>query len=699
VRTVQVATRDALALKTTQHRAIGQNARVLWHFIGPGPGAGGDAVYGACEPLRKEPDGRPQDTPPLFRIDLTNGKLSEYFVGGKVVRRKTGGRAELTEKGLADDEPGDAAEREPLVTGWGWGKPTCGAGGPDRKVYFGSDTGWVIRYYPAEGAFQQYFRLNREVPAALAASGEGGLYVLCESRVLYFQDALGRESLGKAPLGKGPIAGLAIDDGETLYAAVGPAPWRVYALRNEGRRLGARPLLANLKIASVRFQGDRSPPWCEVEVVTGGHSARRNYRLQGGRATLLKKRPGPDLTIDFSVDPSVTVRRPGRKPLRVSFVLSKAVWDKCKSISVGPDGRKIFGAGWPTAWIWEFDPRTNRLRRRGRDYVWYEIIPRGDELFAIGYWGIKLMRWNPAAAWTFDYQKHYYKKKPYAANYSPWGAKGSNPRLVCKFRYFHNLHIRRPSGFALGGDGRFYCGAKNAGYMFYGAMPSYSMSGTRYSGALCWYDPKTETIGTEREPFLHHEVADVCSIGKTHIAMAAKAAGNPFEPAAKPYTRGKFALFDVRTRRFVHQGDPTGGKLWYVEEGAPGHAVIVASPGRYAGAGIRSVLFVFDVKTMRSVRVVRLPVAIRWNQYDASDKFERGPDGRIYFYGTDEQGTAMFGFDSRTGAVEPVFREKGVTDFKVYTTPGAAFCFAGDRVYFGASHVRSLPLHAVVKGK
>jgi hypothetical protein len=366
-------------------------------------------------------------------------------------------------------------------------------------------------------------------------------------------------------------------------------------------------------------------------------------------------------------------------------------------MSMGPDGKKLYGAGWPTAWIWEFDPKTNRLRRHGRHYVWYEIIPQGRELFVIGYYGIKLLRWDPTRAWTFDYSKHYYKKQPYPGHSSPWGAKEANPRLVCKFRYFRKLNIRRPSGFALGGDGRFYCGAKNAAHMFYSHGPAYHMDGTRFSGALCWYDPKTETIGTEREPFKHYEATDVCSIGDGYIALVVKSAINPFEPVPSDHTRGRLFLFDVRTHRFVHDTDPTGDKLWYVEEGRPGHAVVAANAGRYAGPDVKSVLVVFDVKTMRPARVVKLPVRIRWNQYDASDKFERGPDHWIYFYGTDADGTAMFRFDSATGKVEPVFREKGVTDFCVYTTPGAAFCFARDRVYFGTSQVRSLPLKEVLR--
>lgn len=521
--------------------------------------------------------------------------------------------------------PTDDDGGEPLTTGWLWETPTCVSLSADGRVWIGSSAGWVVQYFPEKGAFRTVFRLNGEVPAGIAATKDG-MVVLTESRALYLRDITGMEKLGKVELPAGMIGGL----NDELTTQVGG---KFFNIRLENRRPEAVPVA----------------------------EAKGAFKVEGG------------------IEPVVAGR---------SLVFKKAAWDHVKALTVGPDGRHIYGAGWPMAWIWEFDPDTNKIHVRGHDYEWYEMIPFGKELFVIGYYGIKLVRWDPSRPWTFDQEKHYQPTQT-------WGAKESNPRLVAMFRYFNALNIRRPSGFALGGDGRFYAGGKNAAHMFYLNRPPWQMEGTRYCGALCWYDPQTETIGIERDPFLHHEVTDICAVGDEYIAAVGKTAANPFDPRPDN-TSGKFALFDVRNHRFVHDEDLTGRKLLYVTAGKPGHVVIAGPPSKYAGPGVQSLLVVFDVKTMKTVRVVQLPVEIRWNQYDSAQKFETGPDGCVYFYGADKDGTALFRFHSDTGAVEPVFREKGVSDFAVYMTPGPAFCFAKDRVYFGTTELRSLPVDKVL---
>ena len=147
------------------------------------------------------------------------------------------------------------------------------------------------------------------------------------------------------------------------------------------------------------------------------------------------------------------------------------------------------------------------------------------------------------------------------------GEQGYKSTVGCHFPIFQRAEYPCPNGFALGGDGRFYAGGHDAAHMFMLHSPS-RMEGTRYCGALCWYDPQTETIGVERGPFLHHVVTHICAVGDDYIAMVAKADANPFDPRPD-HSEGKFALFYLHSRRFVHDEDLTGRKLLYVAEGQP----------------------------------------------------------------------------------------------------------------------------------
>ncbi len=682
VQTANVSTLQAPLLTSTSHAKIGQNFRVLWYAVAPGAG-GVASLYGACTNATD----RGQGPPPLFQLNLQTGVLTEFTRRGELIRDERA--AEGADKDTFDEIMGKAKSEsgEALTTAWIWNAPMCLGTSLDGKMWFGEASGWIVRYFQNENAFRQVVRLNNEVPAGIAVTKDESLYVLTKSHALYLRDLTGIEKLDKLKLPEGPIAGLTADSAGNLYTAVGESPCQLFSVQIRQRHVEATPLKLPEPMALVRFHWSRTGPWCEC-VTTNDKPRTLYYRLDGGRAVALDKPPDFELTVDFNRDPSITVTMPGTAPRHIAMEFKKATWAPVKALTVGPDGRRIYGSGAAPAWIWEFDPDANSLRRLGADYVWYNMIPYGNEIFAVGYYGIKFMRFDPNRRWTDNFEKDW-------SSASPWGAKDTNPRLVAVFRYFNSLNIRRPSGFALGGDGRFYAGGHDAAHMFMLHSPPH-MEGTRYCGALCWYEPQTETIGIERGPFLHHVVTHICAIGDDYIAMVGKADSNPFDPDPN-HTEGKFALFDLHLRRFVHDEDLTGRKLLYVAEGQPGQVVIAAPPSaKYAGDGITGMLVVFDVKTMKTTRIVRLPVEIRWNQYDAAGKFVRGPDGCVYFYGTDKDGTALFRFHSDTGVVEPVYREPGVSDFAVYKTPGPAFCFAKDRVYFGTTELHSLPLEKIV---
>ena len=168
-----------------------------------------------------------------------------------------------------------------------------------------------------------------------------------------------------------------------------------------------------------------------------------------------------------------------------------------------------------------------------------------------------------------------------------------------------------------------------------------------------------------------------------------------YEPLPADFSRGQFVLYDTQARRVVLACSPLDAPLSYAEEGEPGRIVVAgAGAGRYAGEGIRSAFFIFDIAQMRVTHVIRLPIQARWMEYNVLP-FKRGPDRKVYFYGADDQGTALFRVDSVTGRVEPVLRAAGITDTAVYNNAGAPFAFFKDRVYFGIHELLSVPLETV----
>jgi hypothetical protein len=441
------------------------------------------------------------------------------------------------------------------------------------------------------------------------------------------------------------------------------------------------------------------------------------YRFENGNLVACPKplnemalttRNGNQVTIHLErLPPVLDVTMKDGKTNSIPLVIKDVPYDNIKSLTASPDGRYLYGAGWPVCNIWRFDPATGIMTKLGKHYVIYEMHPWNDEIWMSGYYGVKLFRWKPEEPWTFDYDKHYFNKS-IPGNLSPWGDKDvSNPRLVCKFRYLKRLNCRRPAGMAITPDGCAYVGART---------PCVEYLDSHYGGAVNWYDPKTETIGQIREPFLHHTVKDLCTAGPNHVLAVASSYACPYRPfpgtetgaitiqpgpmqVPESYDFGKLVLIDTKERKVVQDISPTGGGLSYAEEGEPGRVVIAGDQGRrYQGDGIRGVLLIYDVNEKRVVYVVRTPFRVNYFEYNVLP-FKRGPDNKIYFYGKDESGTALYRIDSRDGTVEPVLRSPEITEVASYNNNGASFEFLGDRVYFGCKQLVSVPIETVLGTK
>ena len=685
------STRAAVEVKPTDHGRPGQNAHVDWTVVGNGPAAGHGALYLFCSTRRPVAAG-----PPLMaQIDLTDGKLREFYPGDPIQ--------------LKSKEAPDLMGGDPIATPrtkWQWGKPLCGATGRDGRLDLAlaakskggaPSTGSVLVIYdPHADTFQEVANCPTN-PVGMANSGNTLWLLNADGLLQSYDEVGGLQPVGRIPNPPSELSGLAVDDQQNFYTTFGPAPWRLVTLTVDHKVIKATPLLPDLAIDSLTFQASAPAIRCEAVIAKAGHFTRQCFELQGGQATPLAAptsiwrawagKQEYELETNFDCQPlEIAAHFPGQDWKRFPVEFSRAAWDQIKTLLSGP-GQALYGAGWGPSWIWRFDLLAHRFKIFASHYVLYEMHTWKDEIWATGYWGIKLLRWRPEEPWTFDYDRHYYHKK-FPSNTSPWGDKDiSNPRLVCKFRYLKKLELRRPGGMTITDDGCAWVGART---------PTVENFESRFGGAVNWYDPATEIIGQICEPFIHHSVRDICRAGPFHVAVAATTRISAYEPLPDHYSTGKFALIDTRTRSVVLESSPLDAPLSYAEEGAPGRIVVYGAPGKYAGEGIRGAFFIFDMAKMQVTHIIRLPVKLGWQEYDNATRFERGPDGKIYFYGNDGKDVALCRVDSVTGTVEPVLRGSNITDVATYVNMGAPFAFCGDRVYFGAQRLVSVPLQTVI---
>jgi hypothetical protein len=704
VLTPTVSTLDAPELTPTVYGLMRQNAYIDWTLIGPGPTAGQDAAYLFTSIVREESiEG---ETPVFAFINLADGAITSIYPGSKIKVRESKPALDLdavaVRKDAAMEMEAPAAE---MTTSWVWERAISGARASSNAIYLGTDVSerakpMLLRFFPRDNRFEELTTLSQ--PAVGMAVLDGMLWYLTRDGALYtYDDIGGPEQRARLPASTGPCQGLFADQAGTLYTKSAQYPFRIMALQRMGQGVKVIPLLADKSIESAVFHDSLPGPWGELVLKeAGGHFRTERVLFKDGQATVFKGKPdesalaakrGYEIDIDYNEEPlRMGIRRGAGEWTYYPIVFDRTGRDKLKELCPGPDGKYLYGAGWPVAWIWRFDPETGRYTILGRHYVFYEMLPWKDELWVCGYWGIKLLRWHTEEPFTFDYPRHY-EKKTYPGNTSPWGDKDvSNPRLVCKFRYLKKLNVRRPGGMAIGPDGFAYVG---------GRTPAVEYFESRYGGAVSWYDPETETIGQIREPFLHHSVRDVCRAGDRYIAAAASDYMCMFEPLPTNYSRGKFVLYDTVAKTVALDISPLDAPYSYCEEGVSGRVVVAAShAGKYAGDGVRTAFFIFDVAQMRVTHVIRLPIKANWAEYNVLP-FQKGPDDKIYFYGADSNGVALFRIDSVSGAVEPVMRAKGMTDVATYNVPGAPFAFFKDRLYFGVNALMSVPLSTVMGGK
>ena len=698
VQTYTGSTADAPVLQLQDHGPIGRNVTPRWWQVGS------HFLYVFCEPTN--PDrGDPSATPMMYWVDLDSGKMTEIFA--VTIGYRPAGQAAAAPKikdagDLLDTAHAPASRR---TKAWEWARAAASQVAADGKLWITTDDNNVVTFDANTGNFEEVLKLP--VPCNAIALGEKGVawFAGADGSVHRYNDGFGIESFASVFAAGQSAAAMACDEQGVLYAAVRApgGPVRLARIEVSKGKISAATFLAASPGRELMLKQERNQAWCEV---TESNGEKSYLQLKNGKAEKTQSSPdlakirGFELTPDFDHErPSVWVKKPGQEKRQVSWTYSRATVDGIKCMIEGTDG-KIYGACYPNAAIWEFDPKEGRPLRRGMHYVIYHFLPDGKGFYMIGYWGIKLMRWDVDQPWTFDYDLHYYKKK-YPGNTSPWGSLDCNPQLICKFRYLRHLDIRRPAGLARGADGRIYTGARDIGINLEWETAGYKSNGTgiRYSGALCWFDPKEQTIGyeTKDQDFEYFTNTDVCSVDNDrYIVAASKRSDNPFEPPPPANTPGGYIhIWDTQTHEFVARVSPTGGSVLYVQESTPGMLV------GYTRSGGTSSLFVFDVKKKETVRIVKLPLRAGFSTYASPVRFERGPDQKIYFYGQDDQGVALFRFDSTTGTVEPVARGPGITDVEpgsqtLVFQPGNTLLFTKDRVYFGSSHLRSVALEKII---
>jgi len=718
---------DAPEIALTDHGITAQDVRVRWTVLGPGQSEA-PALYVFCDPAyhRRDADERfsrkglwgasrerpagyvspEQDgTPVLVVVDFGSGKAREVFQSTESYSTTPAGPDRVRRKSDANHD---------LITGWPWDRPVlaCAASG---RLLLGTVGGHVCSYHPDRQGFR-YLGRSAKPLVGLAPGLEGACWALTEEGVLQqFHPTKGPKNLGRiSPRATKGLA-LTADGSGWVYALVeGPSrllmagaydeilgffefkPIMVSTnldgaklLNEDGKALlivpGEDNGLPKTDAAAAPAKTEPSASAAASGTSTASKTARR-LRLERGRA-----RPAPSETdgtgwqwqADFDAQPPVVqVRKAASDPWRtIPIHYSRAASDTIRTLLVSKDGKTLYGANWPMAWVWRMDLATGRIRREGQDYNWYEMREVDGVVYAAGYFGVKLIRWDPSRPWTADM----IEANPGRAR--AWGARDTNPYFVTNFRFFRYLNVRRPAGLAIDARGRLYTGGHTAAFS--------SGEETRTSGALFWYDPHADEIGAE--PLLHSHVFDVCGVGD-YVAIGTAAA--PFRYEAPPERPSSgFFLFDTRTQKIARFEDPAGGgSVLFVEEATPGVLVGAGNGGKY---GEGAFLFVYDTRRLATTHLIKMSGRFPGSEYQTREMFRRGPDRRIYFYTVLNEGqqkhAVMFRLDATTGKVEAVARGRGISDAGLFVL-GPGFAFGPDRVYFASgSNLTSAPLETIVR--
>jgi hypothetical protein len=264
--------------------------------------------------------------------------------------------------------------------------------------------------------------------------------------------------------------------------------------------------------------------------------------------------------------------------------------------------------------------------------------------------------------------------------------------MVCRFRYLKELKCRRTSGLVIDRNDTAWIGGRTPPVNY-----PHPGGGVRFSGAISWYDSRTETIGAIREPFLHYSLRDLALAGKDHVLGVATLYPVPYDPLPENAPRGKIVVINVDTRQPVLDIAPTGAGCFYAAETDDGKVVIFSRPSeKITDKPHGGIFMIFDAAEMRVTDMVVTPLYISWGEYSVLP-FKKGPDNKIYFYGKDKDGTALFRFNAQTCAVEPVLSNREVCSSHMSTASAAWYAFAKDRVYFAGKKLYSLPLKAVLE--
>jgi len=718
---------DAPELDLTDHGITGQDVCVSWCV--PGPGAAGEpALYAFCDPAghRRDPEERflsavsetgtgrqktvdktKDGTPVFVRVDFGPGTAREFFLSNEPFLRPITVTA-ATAVGADDDgfevilpvnrpvEPLPALE--PLNT-WPWTKPVAAKPTFHGGLLIGTANGELVVHLPDRNAFL-YFGSCEKPLRAFCAAADGACWAVAADNILTRLDRkTGRQTFPDAfakIAENAPVTDLVSDASGLVYALLGTPPSHVVAAEFDaafGGDVDVRCLRKDMRATSGRFSRTNNRTY----LVLTSNTAEQWFLLDRGKIIPVKNGKPDTADADYQYEwqtllaqqpPVVRVKRktdPETAWREIAIQFSRADMDSIKTLRMTSNNARVLGANYPYAWIWDMDVRTGQVRRHSRDYVWYEMQTAGDDVYAIGYYGIKLLRWNPEKPWTMD------SVKDNPGRETAWGPRTSNPWFMTNFRFMWNLNIRRPSGLAIDRRGRVYAGGHDAAYTALG-------EGVRILGALFCYDPGTEEISAYQ--LTHDHVHDVCAVGR-YVAVGVGRSLFRYEPPPDD-DRSGFWLFDTESREFSRFETPLdGGPVMFVEQSSPG-ILIGGGPlrGKYAEKEFGCGLFRYDTKTLKTTHVIKMVGHFGYSAYAPKTRFERGPDGCIYFYTQKPpghpNGPVLFRLDPESGQVAAVARGKGISDSGVFLR-GPSFAFGPERVYFAAgAHLLSAPLKAIL---
>ena len=552
----------------------------------------------------------------------------------------------------------------------------------DGKYYLGINLpGRLLVYDPAKDAIEDKGPAFESSPSifcmAPAADGTIALGGISPSEVSLFDTKTGAFTrYGKIGANHGYCYSIYQDEGFIYAAARGKDPWHVVII---DKKTGAKTLALT------------SPPDTFVEVSGGqlrimGDNAPPPQSLKDGKIVPLVKPPSPaqrpaqsppppevlyddSPLFDGAKEMTIHYQAPAdRRDWRTVGIEVPLAGETLNAVCAMGDGKiAAIGNAYNPAVV--FDPATGEGRQAAMPSLSSRcLLAVGHVLYATGYPGTVLMRWDTAVPTT---PLTPLPNRPAVKEDDP----KANPRLVARYPMTPTSGGHIGVQMFRGADGILYIIARrhrhNRGF------------------DVVWYDPATDTKGEIDDGGVlnHLQIGWAAAVDEGRkLALATYVEPNDQLPAGPVPESARLIVLDLASRKYIAEHVPFPGlrTLTGIAEVAPGKLVGLAPDKE----GKTTFVYRFNLTTGKVEQTVRydgllLGIPSHTGVPGSGHDFVTAPDGRVWTgAGYAAEISAVVRIDPATLAV---------------TCPGSVsgnafrYLFLGGRVYLtGASHIRRL---------